>query len=327
MDDQEEGVLIPMAVAGGRQAAALLAALWLGGLGPLDLLAPASAATPIFHGPLYDHPAAGSEGWREPREIVSCNGDISIYNTRDPQIEVFLPDRAAANGAAVVMLPGGGLRVLGVGAESDAEVAAFLRHGVAVLRLEYRTAQTPPQAIPRVCRPRASGAPAPRFPKLAIRNGNANPAPDDLELSRVLGLAVSDAQESLRLAHRKAGEWRLDPTRIGVIGTSAGGGVAFGAVLAEAPPDAKPAFVVSIFGPSLQDVVVPKDAPPVFLVTEADHGPVTDGLLALFSLWKSADRSAELHVFEAPVFSMTVDLWGGRLFDWLRERGFLGRSR
>jgi hypothetical protein len=43
----------------------------------------------------------------------------------------------------------------------------------------------------------------------------------------------------------------------------------------------------------------------------------------VFSLWKDAGKSAELHVFEVPNFSMKVDLWGGRLFDWLHERGFL----
>ena len=282
------------------------------------------ASEPALRRPLYDHPAIGSEGWREPRTAVECNGDISVYNTHEPQLDVFLPERKSATGAAVVMLPGGGLRVLGLGVESDAEVEAFLRHGVAVLRLEYRTAQTQAQGVPRVCRPRPAGAAPPvKFPKLQIRNGNANPAPDDAELNRVLGFAVADAQESFRLARRMAGAWGLDPRRIGAIGTSAGGGVAFGTVMADAPPDAKPTFVISIFGPSLQDVAVKPDAPPLFLVTEADHGPVTDGLLAAFSLWKDAGRPAELHVFQVPVFSMTVELWGGRLFDWMKAQGIL----
>jgi hypothetical protein len=321
MDPQEEGLLTQMTAK--RLGRAAWSRVRLGLLAALASGLPALAATPVFTGALYDHPAEGSQAWREPRVVVACNGDVSIYNTREPRVEVFLPDRARAGGAAVVMLPGGGLRVLGVGTESDAEVEAFLKHGVAVLRVEYRTAQTPAEAISRTCRPKAAGAPPVKFPKLEIRNGNANPAPGDAELARVLQLAVADAQEGLRLARRRAGEWRLDPRRIGVIGTSAGGGVAFGAVLADAPPEAKPAFVISIFGPSLQDVVVPGDAPPLFLVTEADHGPVTDGLLALFALWKSAGKRAELHVFDVPVFSMTVDLWGARLFDWLKTEGFV----
>ncbi len=281
----------------------------------------APAASPVFRGPLYDHPASGSEDWREPRIAVDCNGEVSIYNTREPQIEVFLPDRKASNSAAVVMLPGGGLRLLGLGAESDAEVEAFLRHGVAVVRLEYRTLQVPEPKIQRGCRKPPADALPVSFPKFDIRQGNANPAPNDEPLGRVLGFAIADLQETLKLAHRKAETWGLDARHIGVIGTSAGGGVAFGAALANTAPEARPAFLISIFGPSLQDVVVPQDAAPLFLVTEADHGPVTDGLLAAFSLWKGAGKSAELHVFEVPVFSMTVDLWGPRMFEWLKEQG------
>lgn len=297
---------------------------WLIAIGAVMVLSgQGMAAAPAFKGPLYDHPARGSENWREPRVEMDCGREVSVYNTREPQIEVFLPERAKAKGAAVVLLPGGGLRVLGLGAESDEEVQAFLDHGVAVLRLQYRTLQLPASAILRACPPRLANAPPVTFPKLEIRKGNANPAPGDAALGQVLGFAVADLQEALRLARRRAGAWGLDPTRIGVIGTSAGGGVAFGAVLADAPPDAKRAFLISIFGPSLQEVTVPADAPPLFLVTETDHGPVTDGLLAVFSLWKAAGRSAELHVFEVPPFSMTVDLWGPRMFDWLAARGVL----
>ena len=55
-------------------------------------------------------------------------------------------------------------------------------------------------------------------------------------------------------------------------------------------------------------------------MTEADHGPVTDGLLAIYSIWKAAGQRAELHVYDVPVFSMSVDLWGKRLFDWMAEQ-------
>ena len=141
---------------------------------------------------------------------------------------------------------------------------------------------------------------------------------------RCWDFATADAQEALQLLHANAKEWNIDPDRIGIIGTSAGGGVGFSALLADAPSEQRPDFLISIFGPSLQDIPAPEEgAPPLFLVTEADHGPVTDGLLAAFSIWKHAGQRAELHVYDVPNFSMTVDLWGPRLFDWMHEQDIL----
>ena len=294
------------------------------------LASPAHAREPVLEGPLYDGPAAGSEAWTEPRAVVERDGGISIYNTTQPRFELFLPDPDKASGAAVLMLPGGGLRVLDIGDGTDAEIDAFLEHGVAVMLLEYRTRQLSSDEVSRAAEPplpRSAGAPPVRFARLEIRNGNANPAPGDRELAQVLKLATDDARYALAMLHRRADEWGLDPARIGAIGTSAGGGVAFGAVFAQSSPEEKPDFLISIFGPSLQDALLPDPAPPLFLVTEADHGPVTDGLLALFRIWKDADQKVELHVYEVPNFSMTVGLWGPRLFDWMRERGLLATDR
>lgn len=304
--------------------------IWLAGCGALlGFVAPVQASSralpePVYSGPLYDGAAAGSENWKFDRFVTGERGRESVYNTREPRIAVYRPAPGKANGTAVVLLPGGGLRVLGLGDETDGEIAAFLDHGVTVLLLEYRTLQIDPQRLAQPAPPPPGGAAAAvKFPKLEIRNGNANPSPDDPALSEVLRLATADGQAALQLADRKAGEWHLDRSRIGMIGTSAGGGVAFGALMAEGPPETKPDFIVSIFGPALQDVAAGENAPPLFLVTEADHGPVTDGLIALFSIWKTAGQKAELHVYEVPNFSMTVDLWGNRLFDWMQERGIV----
>ncbi len=290
-------------------AAGLLSAV------PVYALAPREAA------PLYDGPAVGSESWSEPRLVTVCGGSVSVYNTSQPRYELYLPDADKANGAAVLMLPGGGLRVLGRGAEADAEIAAFLDHGVAVMLLEYRTRQLPAASLDGACRGTDPAAPPVRFPRMAIVNGNANPGRGDATGAEVLRLSTIDAQSAFAMLHNRAEELHLDTSRIGVIGTSAGGGVAFSALLADAPAETKPDFFISIFGPALQDVAVPDPAPPLFLVTEADHGPVTDGLLAVFSIWKAADQKVELHVYEVPNFSMTVDLWGPRLFAWMQERG------
>ena len=292
--------------------------------GAMCLPVAASALAPAEAGPLYPGPAAGSENWSEPRVVVECLGRRDVFNTSEPRYELFLPEPAAASGAALLDLPGGGLRVLGMGDVANAQVQAMLDRGIAVMRLEYRTRQVPANAIDRECTPPDPDAPPIKFPKLEIVNGNANPAPDDPRGREVLGLAVADAQAAFAMLHARADELGLDPNRIGAIGTSAGGGVAFGTMLDDsAPVETKPDFLVSIFGPSLQDVFVPDPAPPLFLVTEADHGPVTDGLLAVFSIWKDAGEKVELHVYEVPNFSMTAALWSPRLFAWMEERGIL----
>lgn len=291
------------------------------------LPAAAAALTPVETGPLYRGPAVGSETWSEPRVVVECYGRRDVFNTTEPRYELFLPDPTKASGAALLDLPGGGLRVLGMGDVADAQVEAMLERGVAVMRLEYRTRQLPVSGIGRECAaPDPDAAPI-QFPKLEIVNGNANPAPGDARAEEVLRLAVADAQAAFAMLHARADELGLDPDRIGAIGTSAGGGVAFGAMLDDAAPaETKPDFLVSIFGPSLRDVFVPEPAPPLFLVTEADHGPVTDGLLAVFSIWKDAGAKVELHVYEVPTFSMIPALWSTRLFVWMEERGILRTS-
>lgn len=278
--------------------------------------------------PLYDGPAPGSETWAQPRAEIQQDDTVAVYNTSQPRYRLHRPENA--NGAAVVMLPGGGLRMLGMGSGFGREVDALVEHGVTVLVLEYRTLQLSPEDLERAAAPPAPpqpGTPPPRFPRMKIVNGNANPASGNAAVNEVLQLATADAQAALTVLHRRAAEWNLDPDKIGVMGTSAGGGVAFGALLDRgAPAEAQPDFLVSIYGPALQDVATWEGAPPLFLAVEAEHGAVTDGLIEAFRIWNDAYQSAELHIYQVPNFSMTVDLWGPRLFDWMRERAILPRD-
>lgn len=272
---------------------------------------------------LWPGKAPGTETWT----VAEARTATSISNVSDPSVTVFLPSPSLATGAAVVVAPGGALRALAWDSEGI-KVAQWLNSkGIAALVLKYRTLQNSaggnrgrggaPQGLAS-----AGGARG----ELEIRNANANPEPGDAALAEVLRMATADAQQALRLARKNAAEWGIDPTRVGIMGFSAGGGVAVGTVLAERS-DASPDFLVSVYGPALQDVIVPAHAPPLFIAVGSTHFNVTNGCLALFAVWKAAGKPAEIHVYDqvSGGFGMSrrglpVDTWNERLYDWLLAR-------
>ncbi len=275
---------------------------------------------------LWPDGAPGSQHWSIPESIAtSASGDRVITNVSDPTLTVFLPAPAKATGAAAVIAPGGALRALSFDNEGVKLAHWLNERGIAGFVLKYRTLQQNPGA-PRG--PLPGMAPPGSTPRqeLVIVNGNANPAPDDAALSEVLDLATADAQAAIELVRSRADEWRIDPNRVGIIGFSAGGGVAVGTALAP-KSDASPDFLVSVYGPSLQDVDVPAHAPPLFVAVGATHFNVTNGCLALFAAWKAAGKPAEIHVYDGinAGFGMTkrdhpVDGWTDRLHEWLVAR-------
>ncbi len=274
---------------------------------------------------LWPGTAPGSEGWSIPEVTIrSPTGERTLSNVSDPTLTVFLPPVANATGAGVVVAPGGALRVLGWDNEGVRVAEWLTSRGIAAFVLKYRTLQMPP-ASGANAPPAAPPGAAPR-PEMQIRNANANPAPDDPALTAVLHMGIADAQQALRLVRRNAAAWRVDPGRVGIMGFSAGGGVAIGAALAPRS-DASPDFLVSLYGPSLLDVTVPAHAPPLFIAVGSTHFNVTNGSLALFAAWKAADRPAEIHVYDQvrAGFGMTrrglpVDTWTDRLHEWLVAR-------
>jgi acetyl esterase/lipase len=273
---------------------------------------------------LWPGKAPGTERWSIPEVVAtSASGDRIISNVSDPTLSVYLPDPAMATGAAIIVAPGGALRVLGFDNEG-VKVARWLNaRGIAAFVLKYRTLQQ--NTATRDAPPRAQPAASPRQ-ELVIRNANANPEPANAALTEVLQMGIADAQAALRLVRGNAAAWRIDPTRVGIMGFSAGGGVAVGTALA-ARTEASPDFLISLYGPSLMDVNVPEHAPPLFIAVGATHFNVTSGCLALFAAWKAAGKPAEIHVYDqvSAGFGMTprglpVDTWIERLDEWLVAR-------
>lgn len=267
--------------------------------------------------PLYPGIAPGSADWTRPETAVPMPDGGTLYqNVTRPDLTAYLPPAAFATGAGVILLPGGGLRVLAIGSETKTLIERFNQAGIAVFVLRYRTLQMPPIT------PGAGGGKMPaKFPPMVIRHANANPSPDDPRLTAVFDAAVADAKQALAMVRDHAAHYHLDPHRIGMLGSSAGGGVAIGAYLRR--DGEGPDFLISLYGPSLMDVAVPADAPPLFMTTEADHGPVTQGLIDLFELWKAEDRSAELHIYDVPNGQMAPSLYLDRLLAWMRAHAII----
>ena len=278
---------------------------------------------------LWPGRAPGSEAWTIAETTTrSPAGDRIIANVSDPTVTVFLPEAAVATGAGVVVAPGGALRLLGWDNEGVKAAEWLNAKGVAAFVLKYRTLQTPPSQASGGGGAAPGGgsvAAAPRQ-EMTIRNGNANPEPNDARLAEVLRMGIADAQQALRLVRRNATMWRVDAGRVGIMGFSAGGGIAVGTALAE-KTEASPDFLVSLYGPSLMDVNVRPDTPPLFIAVGATHFNVTNGCLALFAAWKAGGRPAEIHVYDqvSAGFGMTkrglpVDTWTDRLYEWLLAR-------
>lgn len=106
-----------------------------------------------------------------------------------PQYQVFLPEPAKRGGAAVVILPGGGYTILAMGHEGHDYAAWLNARGIAAVLVKYRVS--------------GNDAAGYQFP-----------------------VPLLDARRAIRLTRSKADEWGVDPEKVGVMGSSAGGHLA-----------------------------------------------------------------------------------------------------
>lgn len=248
-------------------------------------------------------------------EIVEHDEDgrSVIRDVIDPSLTVYLPDREIANGAAVIIAPGGALRVLGVPDYENSTARWLNEQGVAAFVLHYRLLPSSHELEGELTR-------MDDFPR-----GNANPFPDDLVMSQTIDNAIADGQRAVEIVRANAEAWDIDPDRVGMLGISAGGAVILGATVR--PSDnGRPDFLISSFGPSVVDVELPEDAPPLFMAVRQFHPNVARALVALWQVWTDAEGSAELHIYqqlgERPFLAPTGK-WLEDAYFWMQERGIV----
>ena len=253
-------------------------------------------------------------------------GDETMGAQDRPMIEVYLPKEEVTNGCAVVLCPGGAMRWLSW--ESDVvKMASFLNeHGIAAIGLRYHlNKEQMPQGMKMP--PMVDVTHPERFPQ-----ADANPM-HNASGDSIIRRAAEDAKAAIRMVREHADAWHLSKNKIGYLGFSAGGGVAIAATMSAESVE-RPDFVCTNFGPSLMPVSVTKDAPPLLIMTRADHPNVAAGLVALFMEWKKAGANAELHIYGdgngpyelmAPTGETTTETWSTQMMQWLKAKGFVGK--
>lgn len=276
---------------------------------------------------LYEGVPPGNDNIVIEEKITKANdGSISsISEVTIPTITAYLPASPKATGTAVLILPGGALHFLSWDMEG-VKLAKWLNEkGIAAFILKYRL-----QTINMRRATPSAGAPlrVAVYESGKLANANANPLKDSVS-ARVLKMASEDTRQAIRLIKANATKWNINPGKIGCIGFSAGGGVEISAAINNIDKSSMPTFIATIYGPALEDVIVPNPAPPLFIATCADHMNVAAGCLALFEAWKKAGSEAEIHIYGKGKggFGMIKqnqpsDEWVNSFYSWLISEGF-----
>lgn len=247
-----------------------------------------------------------------PEAWHSQYGSVFARNVTVATLTPFLPDPAKATGTAVIVAPGGGFRTLSMQNEGWDVARALAAKGVAAFVLKYRLNQTP-QDLATFARPTPPSAQPPR--------------PDPAAMMAGLAPQIADARAAFATVRKRAGEWHVDPARIGMVGFSAGAMLTMATTVAG--QDAKPAFIGNIYGP-LTAMTVPADAPPMFVALAADDPFFGNGGYGLIDSWRTAKRPVEFHLFEqgGHGFGMypkttTSTGWFDEFTRWMAMHGWL----
>jgi len=218
----------------------------------------------------------------------------------------------------MIIAPGGGYHALVMSYEG-VDVAKWLnKMGIEAFILKYRTTYVDPDV------PAGGGS------DTASGRGAAQASVDPQAGQNVREMAGADGQQAVRLLRRRAAEFGVLPSRIGMIGYSAGGAVLLSTVYG--PADGRPDFAAPIYAAGANSNPPPPGAPPLFIAVAADDQAVGyQGSIDLFGAWRKAGLPAELHVFQTGQHGFGVkgggaDHYLDRLEEWLKVNGWLTKA-
>ena len=237
-----------------------------------------------------------------------------VRNVSTATLTPFLPEPGRATGAAVIVAPGGAFALLAIDKEGWSIAHRLADRGIAAFVLKYRLRPTP-----------ADPAEAQRQRTAMMTKA----APRDLSTPPQ---ALEDGVAALKLVRARAGEWKLDPRRVGMLGFSAGAMTTLSVTL-QSRPDEMPAFIGLIYGP-MAPAAVPSAAPPMFAAIAADDPLFGGDGFGLVENWRKAKVPVEFHLYQAGGHGFgigkertTTTGWLDSFHRWLDTNGFLGRAR
>jgi len=123
------------------------------------------------------------------QEQAVQQGIVRISNVQIPSIEVYLPTKQSATGEAVLIFPGGGYGILAYDWEGTDFAKWLNSHGIAGIVVKYRL-------------------------------------PISTSLTDPKEVPLLDAQRAIRLVRQNAEDWNINPSKVGIMGFSAGGHLA-----------------------------------------------------------------------------------------------------
>lgn len=236
---------------------------------------------------------------------------LRISDVSEPTL-TFYPAPADNNsGTTIIVNPGGGYNILAYNLEGTEICKRFNSHGINCVLVKYRV-------------PRREGLEKHQAP-------------------------LQDLQRAIAYTRSHAGEWEIDPNRIGVMGFSAGAHLAamastaydertYPAVDAADNASLRPDFCVLIYpayldGPNFTvapELKVTSDTPPTFLVqTQDDHRLLNSSIFYYYAL-KEAKVPVAMNLYPTGGHGYglrnTGDLvneWPHRVMSWLRDIGMV----
>lgn len=256
----------------------------------------AQATLKIWPGPA---PGSGHET-RQERVVHDASAGTVVLGVTTPTLTAYLPDRTTATGTGVIIAPGGYCVALAMSLEGSDVARRLQQRGIAAFVLKYRLQEKKQQGIPKNIDMDA-----------ACRNG------------------IADAVQAIKWIRQHASQWHVSPTRVGILGFSAGGMVASGALL-QRDAAARPDFAALIYGAPLGVMpAIPAKLPPIFMAWAQDDDVAREPVVKFYDTLLAAGHKPEAHIYSAGGhgFGMrrqgtSSDHWIEQFDDWMVAQGF-----